>query len=324
MIGRHYIDGCEGLEKKNIKKGIKICERAAKLGDKNSSNKLTKMYYCGGGVPKNLEKARYYAEKGADQEGAISSQTILANMLVTASPNNPQVAKKAIRLWTLSAFQGCYHARLSLASRYGNNMNTRDAEGRPNSSVCTGMERLQKRRKQKIQLVMAYRLDVTMKLFWHPRPYGIHDPLPGHSHIPFSTWVLARGGEHTMALKSRTDPLFDEYGFKIVCVTCGKIQQSQQLQVCSRCKAFRYCSKKCQVKHWKAGHKVDCRGHWIEEFFPMILKWHRRTSLKSIDGTSLSKFARMGWVAKKRHIVYYEVMEEPKVIKNVMQHNLLP
>jgi hypothetical protein len=27
------------------------------------------------------------------------------------------------------------------------------------------------------------------------------------------------------------------------------------------------------VEHWKAGHKVDCnKGHWIEEFFPDIIK----------------------------------------------------
>ena len=28
--------------------------------------------------------------------------------------------------------------------------------------------------------------------------------------------------------------------------------------VCSRCKAAAYCSKDCQVKDWKAGHKQEC------------------------------------------------------------------
>ena len=31
------------------------------------------------------------------------------------------------------------------------------------------------------------------------------------------------------------------------------------LQRCARCKVTSYCSKDCQVKHWKAGHSVDCK-----------------------------------------------------------------
>jgi hypothetical protein len=31
-----------------------------------------------------------------------------------------------------------------------------------------------------------------------------------------------------------------------------------ELKRCSQCKAVHYCSKECQVKDWKAGHKKDC------------------------------------------------------------------
>ena len=31
------------------------------------------------------------------------------------------------------------------------------------------------------------------------------------------------------------------------------------LQRCARCKVTSYCSKDCQVKHWKSGHSVDCK-----------------------------------------------------------------
>ncbi|KAL7547406.1 hypothetical protein ACHAWF_010716 [Thalassiosira exigua] len=34
---------------------------------------------------------------------------------------------------------------------------------------------------------------------------------------------------------------------------------SQPLKACSKCKAVRYCSKECQVQHWKEGHKIDCK-----------------------------------------------------------------
>jgi hypothetical protein len=52
-----------------------------------------------------------------------------------------------------------------------------------------------------------------------------------------------------------------------------RLQEKEQLKVCSCCKAFYYCSLKSQVEQWKAGHHVDCKvsGHWIvEEVFPDI------------------------------------------------------
>lgn len=39
------------------------------------------------------------------------------------------------------------------------------------------------------------------------------------------------------------------------CAVCGGSGPKQ----CSRCKAVRYCSQKCQLKHWKSGHNKDCK-----------------------------------------------------------------
>jgi hypothetical protein len=33
-----------------------------------------------------------------------------------------------------------------------------------------------------------------------------------------------------------------------------------QFKKCSRCGAVRYCTRACQVAHWKAGHKRECGG----------------------------------------------------------------
>ena len=44
------------------------------------------------------------------------------------------------------------------------------------------------------------------------------------------------------------------------CTFCGKTPEagSKELQKCSKCQAVWYCSKECQTKHWKGGHKAMC------------------------------------------------------------------
>ncbi|KAG6591506.1 Ubiquitin carboxyl-terminal hydrolase 19, partial [Cucurbita argyrosperma subsp. sororia] len=44
-----------------------------------------------------------------------------------------------------------------------------------------------------------------------------------------------------------------------VCVVCGNLGTKK----CSRCKAIRYCSPKCQEIHWKAGHKTKCKDFLV-------------------------------------------------------------
>jgi hypothetical protein len=117
-------------------------------------------------------------------------------------------------------------------------------------------------------VMMAYHLDMAMKV-WHPLRTAIADPLPGYSHIPFIAWALAKGGEYKNMI-SEEGPS-DYACWKRQCANCFS-QEKDQLKACARCKAFHYCSKKCQVEHWKAGHKVDCKGHWIEKYFPEIRK----------------------------------------------------
>ena len=41
-----------------------------------------------------------------------------------------------------------------------------------------------------------------------------------------------------------------------LCDNCCKAMQMRL--VCARCKTATYCSKDCQIKAWKAGHKGEC------------------------------------------------------------------
>ena len=40
--------------------------------------------------------------------------------------------------------------------------------------------------------------------------------------------------------------------------THNSIESGKKLMACSACRCVRYCSKKCQKSHWKAGHKHVC------------------------------------------------------------------
>lgn len=47
-----------------------------------------------------------------------------------------------------------------------------------------------------------------------------------------------------------------------VCAFCGAVagQDAPKLKRCANCRLVLYCSPACQRKHWKAGHKAECRG----------------------------------------------------------------
>jgi hypothetical protein len=45
------------------------------------------------------------------------------------------------------------------------------------------------------------------------------------------------------------------------CHVCKKLEEHcESLRCCSKCKSRSYCSKECQLKHWKTGHKKECSG----------------------------------------------------------------
>jgi serine/threonine protein phosphatase PrpC len=42
--------------------------------------------------------------------------------------------------------------------------------------------------------------------------------------------------------------------------TCNNIETAVgEFKTCGKCKSVFYCSRECQAKHWKAGHKIECK-----------------------------------------------------------------
>jgi hypothetical protein len=65
----------------------------------------------------------------------------------------------------------------------------------------------------------------------------------------FLDWQL------NMAVHSIADGNFVE--LKKSCWECG--EPSEELKTCTCCRVANYCSKICQVKAWRSGHKLQCK-----------------------------------------------------------------
>ena len=176
----------------------------------------------------------------------------------------------------LSAYQGYLNARFNLAYDYtisGNRKRVRGDEGWRKDLMLAlywNGKAVEVDKKIGDELSPSFKtprfFHEMMTIFWHRRKnidstnVCLVDLLPGHSHIPLCTRIAAKGGF------SFNNPWAN------CCAICG-CQEKAKLQSCGRCKSFSYCSKKCQVEHWKLGHKLECKGgsHWLESFFHTVL-----------------------------------------------------
>ncbi|GMI49155.1 hypothetical protein TrCOL_g7718 [Triparma columacea] len=59
-----------------------------------------------------------------------------------------------------------------------------------------------------------------------------------------------------------------------MCANCGSFGKKK----CSRCKGPSYCSKACQVQHWKASHKAECKKRFEPQPLPNCLASEDRTT----------------------------------------------
>ena len=51
----------------------------------------------------------------------------------------------------------------------------------------------------------------------------------------------------------------DEEAAKIVCRTCDKQQDNLPFTCFGKCAGITYCSTRCRIQDWRAGHKDTCK-----------------------------------------------------------------
>jgi hypothetical protein len=289
QIGDAYENGTSGKER-NLEEAIKYYEKAAELG--NDAAQTTIAIMCESGkfhelsVPESPEKAMEMTKRAVDQGNPIAQVTLA--IFLSQHDSHMDTATEVHRLLALSAYQGDIEGIMELETYYYQKwVEKRDGKGRKSNQesrenllltlywagrVCKKENELSPEAVFNYKVKFVSLLEIATSMFWHVRPCFELDPLTGYSHIPFIASI------HSMASRTRfhyqvwDDCIIAIDIWKHICANCGKQGDKEcDLKQCARCKVFSYCSKECQVKHWKAGHKADCKGrHWIESYFRNI------------------------------------------------------
>eukprot|EP01083_Nonionella_stella_P222402 793671_1 len=58
------------------------------------------------------------------------------------------------------------------------------------------------------------------------------------------------------------------------CSYCGG--KGKMIGKCSQCKCFKYCTRKCQKRHWKYGHRNECKLKTNVTLFDKVLPYLQR------------------------------------------------
>ena len=275
-----FASGKMGLQKSK-RKALEYYQKAAEWGDAVAQRELAIGYMNGtNGLSKSISLARKWAEQAVEQGDAIA-QGILGEILLHGTHHTDDDRNLGYDLISLAAYQGDPISRMLLVQFYTGNLpvHKENVDLRQNKNCvlsgywCGKAAEIDSNdplpRVIALEGLVRYLLQNVRDTAWYEdRPSIGIEPLTGYSHVPFCVWAL------TDAEKMQPDvERGDEFNvlnvWKVVCANCGSREKSK-LDECPSCNAFSYCSEKCQAKHWANGHKVDCKGHWIEDFFPNI------------------------------------------------------
>jgi len=60
--------------------------------------------------------------------------------------------------------------------------------------------------------------------------------------------------------KKTEDDKQEKSKIRATCNYCGRASSTGKLSTCARCRSVRYCNTDCQIAHFRASHKLDCRN----------------------------------------------------------------
>mmetsp|Transcript_14256 Transcript_14256/g.31859 ORF Transcript_14256/g.31859 Transcript_14256/m.31859 type:complete len:387 (-) Transcript_14256:238-1398(-) len=241
-IGHRYMDGI-GVET-NLVEAVRWFKLAAEQGHPWAMAKYGLCLFNGTGIGQSLPNAVVWYKRSADLGFAVA-QTYLGSlyMLGQGVRKDP---KEALRLFLLAANQGCSEAQNALGYCFASgdgvaqdlehalHWYTKAAEqGDADAMWSVGKILLQHACAKSGDVTVIGTLPRAMKWFRKAASLG-----------------------HANAIKSAAKY---ERASSMRCANCLKPKsENGSLSKCKKCKVMRYCSKDCQVAHWRAGHKQEC------------------------------------------------------------------
>jgi TPR repeat protein len=280
-----YFDGLEGATK-SFPMARKWAEKAVAQGDAGSQSMLARIFFDSTYTDENMDEAHRLSSLAAyqgDPAGRLLLSTIYYEKIME-SPLVKSILKRNVGLMRKN-FLLDPAARLILSTIF-RKMVKENPQLKSNVDVARKNfllalywagkaaeidSKIQFNNSLALKMVVGA-LECEVKDLWCDRPWLSVEPLPGFSHVPFSVWALKKANKLHCDIAGEIEYNGDGFDvWKLTCANCG-CRENAKLKVCARCKAFCYCSKDCQLKHWKAGHRLDCKSHWIESFFPNIRK----------------------------------------------------
>ena len=247
-VGVGYRDGSGGFPL-NEMEALKWFERAAEQNNPYALRVLGVYYARGDIVQQSFVKTRELVKEAADL-GYIEAQELVGAMYLTGQGGEAD-EEKAVHYYTLAYSHGNVAAAFQLGHwfRHGG------------CGLTTSLYRAKHYFEEAAQNgnVRSYVPLAATMLDLCNLQYQERSTVPGYSVIPKVFFWARKAHESGDAEGTKWLKLLENEAQEY-CANCDRHHMSfgQKLKCCTRCKAVWYCGRKCQLDHWKAGHKVDC------------------------------------------------------------------
>mmetsp|Transcript_7932 Transcript_7932/g.11981 ORF Transcript_7932/g.11981 Transcript_7932/m.11981 type:complete len:503 (+) Transcript_7932:204-1712(+) len=257
--------GCQ----KNLKKAKKWMEKAAETNYDKAMHALA-IEYSLEGTPQSLLKAKDLLLGAADQGHDFSYHFLSVLYLGRGEGKNfpEKNLEKAKRFASLAAYyqnealmgNDCEQMMLCHSKSDGSFVAPRDAL--PDSPEALQFQLMTYWAGKGAHLNDSLRVGFSNMLALFTSEKFIHKYsggccFPGYTTLPLAKKMLRKGEETSILITAMSKK----------CIHCNKKNVDGSMKQCSGCKVFYFCGQECQLKHWNAGHKRECKGeHWIKEF----------------------------------------------------------
>lgn len=211
------------------RKAAQWYRKAAVQGHPGAQSALGLMYQHGeGNLSRSNAEAKYWLEKSAEQDYA-NGMLNLAGILAEEGDSD-----RSMKLLHKLANEGLAKAQCKLADQYFQKQNVKEATVWYTKSALQGNTTAQH------NLVGCYlqTQQLSLLMYWLDK--------------------LTQQQDRNEAAEAQMKKLQIVQQLSRACVVCRKTLSATSKPRCSGCHAHYYCSKECQVRHWKGGHKKEC------------------------------------------------------------------